>query len=130
MRQKAVGALGRVAKDAEEAPERRAVREILAEMLDDRLFRVRIAAADALVAAGDGEQLAVLRRVASSHPHELTRARVRDRVAALEKSSAQAATVTELRKELDDERKKREELEERVREIETRMPEKKRDASE
>lgn len=120
IRARAIAALGRVAKDSLVEADRRAIVEGLERMLDDGSYRVRIAAQEALVSAAHADGLDELRRVAASHPHELTRSRAEGAVQSLVAALAEGTTTSELRRALEDERKKREELEARVRKLEAR----------
>ncbi len=122
VRARAIGALGRLAKNAVDAGERRRVVADLIEWLDEPHYRVRLAASEALVTAADEAGLPALRRIAASHPHELTRARVAQHAKQLEAAVVASASVAEVRRSLEEERRKREALEERVRKLEARLP--------
>jgi aminopeptidase N len=117
-RRAAIGVLG--ALGAEFAPHKRRVRETLVELLDDRDFRARIAAVEALRVLGDPDAIAALHRAESKDLDGRVRRRAREVARKLADGSAQQEQVKSLRDAVEKLQEENRELKERVMKLEVR----------
>ena len=117
-RRAAIGVLG--ALGAEFPPHQRRVRETLVELLDDRDFRARIAAVEALRALGDAEAVGALQRASGRDLDGRVRRRAREVARKLADGSAQGQQVRTLRDAVEKLQEDNRELKERVMKLETR----------
>ncbi len=117
-RRAAIGVLGTLG--AEFAQHKRRVRETLVELLDDRDFRARIAAVEALRVLGDPDAIGALKRAEGKDLDGRVRRRAREVARKLAEGSAQAEQVKQLRDAVEKLQDENRELKERVMKIEAR----------
>ncbi|HEX8951386.1 MAG TPA: M1 family aminopeptidase, partial [Polyangia bacterium] len=110
-----LGALG-----AELAPHKRRVRETLEELLEDRDFRARIAAVEALRVLGDPDAIGGLKRAEAKDLDGRVRRRAREVARKLAEGSAQEEQVKSLRDAVEKLQDENRELKERVMKLEAR----------
>lgn len=118
----AISQLGEIAAREPDEKRRGEIREHLEKLLRDPHVRVRGASIDALVKSRDRAALPALQGLASSSPSPLTRSHAGRGVADLEKASAADARIEDLQRELDEERRERQKLDDRLRKLEARAP--------
>jgi aminopeptidase N len=94
-RRAAIATLGALA--AEHGPRRRAVVEVLTELLDDLDFRARIAAVEALMIVGDAHAIPALRRASGKDLDGRVRRRAREVALAIESGATQTDALKSLR---------------------------------
>ncbi len=121
-RRAAIAALGSLG--AEHAGRKRQVREVLIELLDDRDFRARIAAVEALRVLGDADAVGALQRAMGNDLDGRVRRRAREVARALASGAAQSDAVKSLRDSLEKLETDNRELKERVLKIESRFGDK------
>jgi len=113
----AVGKLG-----AEHGPRRRSAREVLSDLAtDDRDFRARSAAVDALASLGDADATGTLERVARADLDGRVRRRAREVARDLTAGRPQADQLQTLRDRADALEKARDELRDRLAAVEARL---------
>ncbi len=117
-RRAAIAALG--ALGAEHAQHKRRVRETLVELLDDRDFRARIAAVEALRVLGDPEAVDALGRAERKDLDGRVRRRAREVARKLAEGSAQDEQLHSLRDAVEKLQDENRELKERLMKLEAR----------
>jgi aminopeptidase N len=117
-RRAAIAVLGTLG--GEFAPHTRRVRETLIELLDDRDFRARIAAVEALRVLGDAEAIGPLKRAERKDLDGRVRRRAREVARKLAEGSAQDEQVRSLRDAVEKLQDENRELKERVMKLEAR----------
>jgi aminopeptidase N len=117
-RRAAIGVLGTLG--GEYPQHKRRVRETLVDLLDDRDFRARIAAVEALRVLGDPEAIGALKRAEGKDLDGRVRRRAREVARKLAEGSAQVDQVKQLRDAVEKLQDENRELKERVMKIEAR----------
>lgn len=117
-RRAAIAALG--ALGAEHAPRQRAVREALEELLDDRDFRARIAAVEALRVLGDADSIGALKRAEAKDLDGRVRRRAREVARKLAEGAGPAEQVKSLRDAVEKLQDENRELKERLLKLEAK----------
>ncbi|MGZ3429860.1 MAG: HEAT repeat domain-containing protein [Polyangia bacterium] len=117
-RRAAIAVLGTLG--AEFAAHKRRVRETLIELLDDRDFRARIAAVEALRVLGDPDAVGALKRAEGKDLDGRVRRRAREVARKLAEGSAQEEQVKSLRDAVEKLQDEHRELKERMMKLEAR----------
>ena len=104
----------------EHAQHKRRIRETLSELLDDRDFRARIAAVEALRVLGDPDAIGALKRAEGTDLDGRVRRRAREVARKLAEGSAQDEQVRSLRDAVEKLQDENRELKERVMKLEAR----------
>jgi aminopeptidase N len=117
----ALGALGAV-----HPTRKRQVLETLTELLDDRDFRARIAAVDALRVLGDAQALGALARAERKDLDGRVRRRAREVMRTLGDQASQGEAVTALRESVEKLENENRQLKERLAKLEAFMEKEKR----